>query len=56
MANLTVTPDRSLRWKVNLDTLEKNVDLLHEFPEFNAGLCYKGSTQFIKAGKSDYML
>ena len=42
--------DDEVHWRVNLDSIYRNIDALVGFPRLES--CYQGDTLFIKGGKS----
>lgn len=53
MTNLLDKPH--FRWRINLDALIENYHHIHAFPTFDERAVFKGPTQFIGGGRSDYI-
>jgi esterase len=45
----------AMRWRINLEAIERAMPVLVGFPPLPSGTTYKGSTLFIGGGHSDYL-
>jgi len=53
MTNLLLKPE--LKWRVNLEALIANYQLIHEFPLLPESAIFKQPTKFIGGGRSQYI-
>src|SRR5712691_2844871 len=51
-----VFENATVRWRLNLAAIEREMPLLAGFPALPAGTTYRGRTLFIAGGRSDYLL
>jgi pimeloyl-ACP methyl ester carboxylesterase len=50
-----IVDDGKVRWRLNLEAIERNFPQILSFPELPAGTAYRGPALFLAGARSDYI-